>query len=80
MTKHAFPAYAFKKKYLRRHLIKPRSMILHSVICRLQEMNTYLADFTPNTTGQKLHLYLQMKSWTSSAIPSIIFSIFDFQI
>ena len=39
MTKHAFPAYAFReqKKYLLRHLVKPRSMKLRSFISRLQE-------------------------------------------
>ena len=39
MTKHVFPAYAFEeqKRYLRRHLIKPRSMKMHSFISRLQE-------------------------------------------
>ena len=34
MTKHAFPAYAFReqKRYMNRHLIKPRSMKLRSFI------------------------------------------------
>ena len=40
MTKHAFPAYAFReqKRYLCRHLVKPKSMKLRSFISRLQEM------------------------------------------
>ena len=65
MTKHAFPACAFReqKRYLHRHLVKPRSMILCSFISRLQEL------ILPDTGGQKMHLYLQMKSWTSSTIP-----------
>ena len=43
ITKHTFPAYAFceLKKYLRRHLVKPRSMKLHSFNSRLQELNAY---------------------------------------
>ena len=51
MTKHAFPAYAFReqKRYLRRHLVKPRSMKLRSFISRLQELNAYLKDFPPDT-------------------------------
>ena len=43
MIKHTFPAYAFReqKRYLRRHLITPRSMKLRSFISRLQELNPY---------------------------------------
>ena len=69
MIKHAFPAYAFckQKRYLRRHLNKPRSMKLHSFISRLQELNAYLEEFPPDIEGQEP--YLQMKSWTSSTIP-----------
>ena len=64
MTKHAFLAYAFckQKRYLCRHLIKPRSMRLHSFISRLQELNAYWK-------AKKLHLYLHMKSWKSPTIP-----------
>ena len=53
ITKHAFPAYTFrdKKRYLRRHLIKPRSMKLRSFIRRLQELNAYLGDIPPDTEG-----------------------------
>ena len=41
MTKHAFTAYAFykQKRYLCRHLAKPRSMKLRSFNSRLQELN-----------------------------------------
>ena len=55
MTKHAFPAYAFReqKRYLRRYLIKPRSMKLCSFISRLQELNAYLEEFPPDTEGQE---------------------------
>ena len=55
MTKHAFPAYAFReqKRYLRRHLVKPRSMKLRSFISRLQELNAYLEEFPPDTDGQE---------------------------
>ena len=47
MTKHTFPAYAFckQKRYLRRHLIKPRSMKPRSFISRLQELNPPKKDF-----------------------------------
>ena len=55
MTKHAFPAYAFseQKRYLRRHLVKPRDMKLCSFISRLQELNAYLKEFPPDTEGQE---------------------------
>ena len=55
MTKHAFKAYAFceLKRYLRRHLVKPRSMKLRSFISRLHELNAYLEEFPPDTKGQE---------------------------
>ena len=55
MTKHAFPAYNFCKqnRYLCRHLAKPRSMKPCSFISRLQELNTYLEEFPPDTDGQE---------------------------
>ena len=55
MTKHAYPTYAFceQKRYLRRHLIKSRSMKLRSFISRLQELNAYLEEFPPDTEGQE---------------------------
>ena len=55
MTKHAFPAYAFReqKRYLRRHLVKPRSMKLCRFIIKLQELNTNLEEFPPDTEGQE---------------------------
>ena len=55
MTKHAFPAYASckQKRYLHRHLVKPRSMKLCSFISRLQELNAYLEEFLPDTKGQE---------------------------
>ena len=51
MTKHTFPAYAFReqKMYLRRQLIKPRSMKLNSFISRHQEPNANLKKFPPDT-------------------------------
>ena len=54
-TKHAFPAYSFyeQKRYMRRHLIKPRSMRLRSFISRLQELHVYLADFPSDPKGQE---------------------------
>ena len=56
MTKHAFPAYAFRqqKRYSRRYLIKSRSMKLYSFISRLQELNAYLEEFPLDTEGQKI--------------------------
>ena len=44
MIKYAFPAYAFReqKRYVHRHLIKPRSMKLRRFINRPQELNAYL--------------------------------------
>ena len=55
MTKHAFSAHALReqKRYLRRHLVKPRSMKLRSFITRLQELNAYLEAFSPGTKGQE---------------------------
>ena len=55
MTKHAFSAYALceQKRYLLRHLLKPRSVKLCSFIGRLQELNTYLAEFPPDTEGKE---------------------------
>ena len=56
MTKHTFPAYTIReqKRYLRRHLITPRSMKLRSFISRLQELNAYLEQFLPDTEGQEI--------------------------
>ena len=55
MTKHAFSAYAFReqKRNLCRHLVKHRSMKLHSFMSRLQELNAYLEVFPPDTDGQE---------------------------
>ena len=71
MTKDAFPGYAFRKqkRYLRRYLATPRSMKLRGFISRLQELNAYLEEILFIQKDKKLHLYLQMKSWTSSNIP-----------
>ena len=54
MTKHAFPAYAFcrQKRYLHKHLIKPRHMKLCSFISKVQELNAYLGELPSNTEGQ----------------------------
>ena len=56
MTKHAFSAYAFReqKRYLCRHLVKPRSMNLCSFISRLQELNAYLEEFPHDPEGQEI--------------------------
>ena len=35
------------------HLIEPRSMKLRSLISKLQELNTYLEEFPPDTEGQE---------------------------
>ena len=55
MTKYTFPAYAFReqKRYVRRHLVKPRSIKLRSFISRLQELNAYLEEFPHDTEGQE---------------------------
>ena len=55
ITKHAFPAYAFckQKRYMFRHLVKHRSMKLHNLVSRLQEMNAYFAKFPSDTEGQE---------------------------
>ena len=55
MNKREFPAYAFcdQKRYLRRHLVKPRSMKLHNFPSRLQKLNAYLEEFPPDTEGQE---------------------------
>ena len=54
MTKHANPAYASRKqkRYLHRHLIKPKNMKLSTFISRLQELNAYLEEFPPDAEGQ----------------------------
>ena len=54
-TKHTFGAYAFRKKksYLRRHLIKPRSIKLYRFTSRLQELSVYLEEFPPDAEGQE---------------------------
>ena len=68
MTKHASPAYAFRKqkRYMRRHLLTHRSMKLRSFISSLQDLNAYLEEFPPDTEGQET---AQMRPWTSSTIP-----------
>ena len=55
MTKHTFPAYVLReqKRYLRRNLVKPRSIELRSFISKLQELNAYLEEFPPDTEGQE---------------------------
>ena len=55
ITKHVFLAYAYReqKRYLSRHLAKPRSMILYNFVSRLQELNTYLEDFPPDAPEQE---------------------------
>ena len=52
MTKYVFPTYAFNEQqmYLRRHLLnKTKSMILHTFISRLQEMNACFGELHPET-------------------------------
>ena len=51
---NVFEAYAFReqKRYIQRHLTKPRSMKLLSFISRIQELNAYLETFSPETEGQ----------------------------
>ena len=55
MTKYTFSAYVIReqKRYLHRHLIKPRSMKLRSFTSRLQELNAFLEEFPPDTEGQE---------------------------
>ena len=55
MSIHAFPACVFheQKRYLHRHLVKFRSMKLHSFISWLQKSNAYLEEFPPDTEGQQ---------------------------
>ena len=55
MTKHAFPAFAFReqKRYLSRHPFKSRSINLRGVIIKLQELNAYLEEFPPDIEGQE---------------------------
>ena len=55
ITKHVFPAYAFckQKRYLCRHLVKPRRMKLRSFISRLVELNANLEEFPPGAEGQE---------------------------
>ena len=53
MTKHACLTHAFyeQKRYLCRHQIKPWSIKLHTLISRLQELNTYLVEFPADIPG-----------------------------
>ena len=55
MTKRAFPTYTFckLKRYLCRHIIKPRSVKLCDFLNRLQELNAYLGELPPDTLGQE---------------------------
>ena len=55
MIKYVFPAYVFckQKRYLRKHLIKPRCIKLRSFISRLQQLNAYLEEFPPDTQGKE---------------------------
>ena len=55
MTKHVFPAYAFReqKKNLHRRIVKPRRMKICSFISRLQELNAYLEEFPSDTEDQE---------------------------
>ena len=55
MTKYVFPANVFReqKKYICRHLVKPRSMKICSLISEFQELNAYLEEFLPYTEGQE---------------------------
>ena len=54
-TKHAIPAFDFleQKRYMHRHLIKPRSMKLRSCISRLYKLNAYLAENSSDIVGQE---------------------------
>ena len=42
-----------QKRYMPRHVVKPRSMKLHRFIGRIQELNAYLEEFLPHTEGQE---------------------------
>ena len=54
MTKCVLPVYAFckQKRYLCRHLVKPRSMKLCSFVSMLQELSTYLEELLHDIEGQ----------------------------
>ena len=74
MTKHVFSPYAFReqKRYLCRHLIKPRWMKLRNFISRLQELNAY---FPSDTEGQETtpppygyHLHSMLTTWKNKLI------------
>ena len=58
IVKHVLPAYAFcnQTRYLCKHLLKSRSMKLHSFVCRLQELYACLAEFPPDAHEQKTEL------------------------
>ena len=55
ITKYSFPAYAFReqKRYLNMHHIKLRIMKLCSFVSRLQELNTYSGELTPDALVQE---------------------------
>ena len=73
LVKHVLPPYALanQKRYLRRHLRKPRTMKFQSFVSRVVEINNYLARFPPFSPNQvlsddelvELIFYGMPKSW-----------------
>ena len=69
-----------QKRYLRMHLVKPRSMKLRSFISRLQELNAYLEEFPHDTDDQKtaplwLNTLVLIKDRKSSYLQSYEYKI-----
>ena len=56
ITTHIFPkrALAFQKRYMRRHLRKPRDMKTREFAARISELNQYLKEFPPFEDNQEL--------------------------
>ena len=56
VTTHLFPkrALAFQKRYMRRHLRKPRDMKTREFAARISELNQYLKQFPPFEDNQEL--------------------------
>ena len=71
LTKHIFSTCTFckQKGCLHRHLLKPRSIKLHTSIIRLQELNDTLRNFHLTYQGKNCMQFLRIKLWISSIIP-----------
>jgi hypothetical protein len=56
VTTHVFPrrALTYQKRYMRRHMRKPKTMTTREFAARVAELNAYLKDFPPFANNQEL--------------------------